>query len=444
MTHKPIQIKNISYSLPHKTCFEDFSYQIHHGSRIAIIGRNGSGKSSLLKIIESICKANEVVGYVPQVIDGNQNLSGGERLNKATTKALSLDPNILLLDEPTNHLDSKNRKSLMRMLSNYQGTMIVVSHDRELLRNCIDTIWHIDNGKVHVFSGDYDDYINEIKLKRSSIESEISFLSMQKKDMHNKIMQQEQRASKSKASGEKKIENRKWLKSTGDSKAMSAEKSQGKKIKNIESAKNNLNNKLSDLRLPEIIIPKFSIQSSDVSNRTIVQISSGSVGYYEGQQLLSGITLSLRGGERISIKGDNGSGKSTLIKCILGDKSIIKKVDWYVIKRENIGYLDQHYSTLPANESALEIMADASPHFYQADLRWHLNDFLFRKNEEVNSLVRDLSGGEKARLSLAQISTKIPELLILDEVTNNLDLETKEHVISVLKNYPWGYYCNFS
>lgn len=436
MMHKPIQIKDLDLSFPHKTCFENFSCQIPYGSRIAIIGRNGSGKSSLLKMIPAICDEDIVVGYVPQVIVDHTDLSGGQRLNKAVTEALSLEPNVLLLDEPTNHLDHRNRKSLMRMLQNYPGTLIVVSHDKELLRQCTDTLWHIDNCKVHIFSGNYDDYMREIKLKRASIQGELELLNRQKKDMHHKLMQEQQRAAKSKAKGEKKVENRKWLKMVGDLKGMKAEKSQGKKLKNIDETKNDLNNKLADLRLPEIIIPKFSLSGSDAGRGMVIQISGASIGYFEGQPILSRIILSLGSGERLAITGDNGSGKSTLIKAILGDESVCKTGEWHVIKREDVGYLDQHYGTLNPDKTVLETIADLVPAWSHAEIRRHLNDFLFRKNEEVNALVSTLSGGEKARLSLAQIAAKTPKLLILDEITNNLDLETKEHVIQVLKSYP--------
>jgi ATPase subunit of ABC transporter with duplicated ATPase domains len=164
-------------------------------------------------------------------------------------------------------------------------------------------------------------------------------------------------------------------------------------------------------------------------------------------------------GSRIAIQGDNGSGKTTLIKAILGDESVCKTGQWHVVKREDVGYLDQHYANLQrhcepqrgeANQSfsgsrrfarddvltVLETIADLAPHWSHIEVRRHLNDFLFRKNEEVNALINTLSGGEKARLSLAQIGAKTPQLLILDEITNNLDRETKDHVIQVLKSYP--------
>ena len=445
MIHKPIQIKNLQLSFPHKTCFDDFTVQIPYGSRIAIIGRNGCGKTTLLKILNGmveptsgqVLRAPDVtIGFVPQVIEEFDSLSGGQRLNAAVTQALSCDPNVLLLDEPTNHLDRHNRKSLMRMLQSYSGTLFVVSHDTELLRHCIDTLWHIDNGKIHVFSGNYDDYIREIRLKRASIEGELELLSRQKKDVHHKLMQEQQRAAKSKAKGEKKVENRKWLKMVGDLKGMKAEKSQGKKLKNIDKTKNDLSNKLADLRLPEIIMPKFSLSSASIGDRTIVSISDGSIGYEEQEPLLQKISLSIGSRDRIAIQGDNASGKSTLIKAILDDASVIKSGNWHAPKLSDIGYLDQHYGTLSAENTVLETITDLVPTWSHIEVRRHLNDFLFRKNEEVNSLVAQLSGGEKARLSLAQIAAKTPKLLILDEITNNLDLETRGHVIEVLKNYP--------
>ncbi|MFN7038494.1 MAG: ATP-binding cassette domain-containing protein [Alphaproteobacteria bacterium] len=350
MIHKPIQIKDLDLSFSNKTCFTNFNCQITYGSRIAIIGRNGSGKSTLLKMIAGYfelsvgsisCTSDIVTGYVPQIIEDHTDLSGGERLNSAVTEALSFDPNVLLLDEPTNHLDHSNRKGLMRMLKTYPGTLIIASHDIELLRNSIDTLWHIDNGKINVFSGNYEDYIDEIKLKRVSIENELIVLSRQKKDMHDKLMQEQSRTAKSKAKGEKKVANRKWLKMVGDLKGMKAQKSQGKKLKAIDTTKNYLKNKLANLRLPEIIVPKFSIENSPVGDRTLVQISDGSVGYKSHPEFISGsnkqtpkqvqydilsnITLSLSDNERIAITGDNGSGKSTLIKKpSLGIKILIK------------------------------------------------------------------------------------------------------------------------
>ena len=445
MSHHPIILQQLGLSLPHKTCFENFNCQIPYSSRIGITGRNGTGKSTLIKMIAGVLEPSEgaithkedvVKAYVPQVIEDHANLSGGQRLNKVMTEALSLDPNVLLLDEPTNHLDSRHRKNLIRMLQNYHGTLIVASHDEDLIRDCTKILWYIDNAKIHIFSGNYNDYIREVSHHRSSIEQGLARIERQKKDMHHALMKEQIRAAKSKSKGEKNIHQRKWPTIVSTAKASRAEETSGQKKSTIHHKKQALTEQLSNLRLPEMIVPKFSLISAHLCDRTIVSISDGGVGYKKENPLIQKINISINSRDRIAIIGDNGSGKSTLIKAILGDDSIYRTGNWYVLKRQDMGYLDQHYKTLELNTSALETISNLVPHWTQADIRRHLNDFLFRKNEEVTTLTSSLSGGEKARLSLAHIAACTPKLLILDEITNNLDLETKNHVTQVLKAYP--------
>ena len=449
MTHKPIICKDVCLSLPHKTCFENFSAQIPYGSRIALIGRNGCGKSTLLKIVQgqldptsgSIHVPEDVIfGYVPQVIDDFiddfDSLSGGQRLNQAMTQALSINPNVLLLDEPTNHLDQHNRQSLMRLLQLFQGTIIVASHDVDLLQNCALTLWHIDQGKIHIFSGNYQDYRRELMIKRTSLEKEVSRLDLQKKEMHHALMKEQERAKKSNLRGEKSIKDRKWPTIVSDEKARRAIETSGKKKRALRDGREDILEKLFDLRLPEVIIPKFSLRGGVRGDHALVSISDASVCYQCQKPILRDIHLTIGACDRIAIHGDNGSGKSTLAKAILGDPKVIKTGNWHVPKPQDIGYLDQHYGTLSPNKSVLETVQDLVPTWSHPEIRCHLNDFLFRKNEEINAFVSTLSGGEKARLSLAQIAAKTPRLLILDEITNNLDLETRDHVIQVLKDYP--------
>ncbi len=445
MIHKPIQIKNLSLSLAHKTCFEDFNAQIPYGSRIAVIGRNGCGKTTLLKILCGMvaptsgvvqCGDDVAFGFVPQIIEGFSSLSGGQRLNKALTYALRGNPNVLLLDEPTNHLDHHHRKSLMRLLKSYPGTLIVVSHDVELLRHSINTLWHIDNGRIHVFSGNYDDYRQEIQNHQTSLEQELSRLGRQKKDMHHALMKEQKRAARSKLKGEKSISRRKWPTVVSSAKAGRAEETSGRKKSALDHKKQDLTKRLTDLSLPEIIVPKFSMNPAFIGDHTLVSIREGSIGYHGQAPILQKINLSMKSTDRIAIQGNNASGKSTLVKAILNDAGVLRSGEWTVPKLVDIGYLDQHYGTLSPEKTVCEIIEDAAPTWLQGEVRRYLNDFLFRKNEEVNAPVKQLSGGEKARLSLARIAASPPKLLILDEITNNLDLETKGHVIDILKNYP--------
>ena len=322
----------------------------------------------------------------------------------------------------------------MRSLRAYHGTLIVVTHDVELLRTVIDTLWHIDQGKIHVFTGNYDDYMRECVIKRAAIEQELKQLNRQKKDVHQSLMKEQTRAKNSSLHGGKMIEQRKWPTVVSGAKACRAAETSGAKKSAIRGERMDLLDKLADLRLPEIIKPTFSLSAADIGVRTLVAIAEGSVRYSQ-QSLISDIHLSLWSGERIAIAGDNGSGKSTLIKGILNDPTVLKSGSWVVPKLDDIGYLDQSYATLDATQTVFETIQTLVPTWTHAEIRKHLNNFLFRKNEEINSIVANLSGGERARLSLAQIGAKTPKLLILDEITNNLDLEARVHVINVLNAY---------
>ncbi len=249
-------------------------------------------------------------------------------------------------------------------------------------------------------------------------------------------MREQDRAAKSKAKGKKSIQQRKWPSVVSKAKALRAEVTSGNKKSAIDHKKQKLTEQLSNLVLPEIILPKFSLNSSDIGDYTIVSINDASVGYTVDNPLLRGVNLSLNSRKRIAILGENGSGKSTMVKAILDDVNVKKTGDWHVPKRADIGYLDQHYSTLDTDKTILESISSLVSSWSHSEVRCHLNDFLFRKNEEVNSYIGQLSGGEKARLTLAQIAAITPRLLILDEITNNLDLETKSHIINVIKHYP--------
>jgi ATPase subunit of ABC transporter with duplicated ATPase domains len=233
MTNKPIKLHNISLQFQHKTCFEDFSTEIPCGSRIGIIGRNGSGKSTFLKAIAGRSEISEGyigvppevdIGYVEQIPEGFEGLSGAQRFNASLSKALSSNPDLLLLDEPTNHLDAANRKSLLRSLQNYRGTLIVASHDTALLGSCFDILWHINEGKINVIAASYDDYMHEQKVQYNSLKKELSNLKHLKKESHLALMQEQERAKKSKAKGENKIREKTLMKIISNGYASSAER----------------------------------------------------------------------------------------------------------------------------------------------------------------------------------------------------------------------------
>ncbi|MBX9831378.1 ATP-binding cassette domain-containing protein, partial [Candidatus Babeliales bacterium] len=214
----------------------------------------------------------------------------------------------------------------------------------------------------------------------------------------------------------------------------SGERTTNKKQSAINQTRQKIEAELQDLRLPEVIKPKFNLPATSAHQQTMVSIREGSCGYQ--QPVLENIMLQIMSTERIALVGNNASGKSTLVKAIMHNTSVTRNGSWQLPATKDIGYLDQHNKNLTDNTSVFDIIKEIAPTWTSYEIRKHLNDFLFRKNEEVEKLVNKLSGGEKTRLSLTQIAAQSPKLLILDEVTNCLDLETRQHVIDVLKAYP--------
>lgn len=207
-------LSDVSLIAHNKILFEKFSTQIQPGKRILIIGNNGTGKSTLLKIIQKIVEPTygqvnvspeTIFGYVPQIVIGYQELSGGQRFNKALSSSLSMDPDVLCLDEPTNHLDLNNKRSLINMLRRYTQTLIIVSHDPDLLALNFDEIWHIKNGRISIFHGNYGDYLKEHEIKQQVIVQQREELEKEKRKLKKRVQEEHKRAAKSR--GAHKDEN---------------------------------------------------------------------------------------------------------------------------------------------------------------------------------------------------------------------------------------------
>ncbi|WP_449432230.1 ATP-binding cassette domain-containing protein [Pseudomonas putida] len=439
-----IELRNVGLNHGRKVCFSDIDARIEWGQRIAIIGDNGSGKSSLLSLLQGSLAPSEgqierhgglLIGYVQQVLDGESSLSGGQRVNQALTQALALGPDLLLLDEPTNHLDAGNRRSLSRLLEHFHGTLVLVSHDVALMNQTCDTLWHLHHGRLDVFNGCYADYMAERDLQRGVLGKRIAEVRRARDDAHDSLMQEQARAASARKRGVKAIQNSKWATVRSPTKLGRGNTTAGRKQAQILQQQRELGEQLSELRPEPVIVPRFHLPPASQSSRVLIQVRDASIGYAE-TPVLSGIDLQLAGGERLALVGNNGSGKSTLARAILGDPRVWRQGDWLTPSPAQIGYIDQHYSTLPATASVQQALAQQVPEWPLEQLRAHLADFLFRDGDTVQTPVHALSGGEKARLSLACIAARPPQLLILDEPTNNLDLRMRTHVLEVLTDYP--------
>ncbi len=440
MAHKPISIKNLSLELPHKVCFAGFNTQILPGERIGIIGQNGTGKTSLVKML--MCEKDSSggtiygldgldVGYVPQTVLEHSELSGGQRFNKALSEALAKHPDILILDEPTNHLDQNTKYSLMRMLNDFDGTLLIVTHDVDVLTKCVDKIWHLDNEKISVFYGNYADYMAEKGLQLSSQQKTLDILQKEKKKLK---IQRQQESQKSSKAGKKRAKDNDKL--GFDAKSDNAQAKSDAKLSKIREKLDSVQDSMRQNRLVAEYKPNFILPNAYTPSATnLVSVSFGECGYGT-HTVLADVYFFVAPQDKVAIVGNNASGKTTFVRALMNDPAITRIGDWTLPSPKDIGYLEQHYGNLKPESTVEEVIKDKNPSLDSKEIRKHLNSFLFRKNEEVFAKVKTLSGGEKARLSLAQIAACPPKLLILDEITNNIDIETKEYVAAILRDYP--------
>ena len=313
-------------------------------------------------------------------------LSGGQKTRVALGRLLLAKPDIILLDEPTNHLDMESIRWLENYLLNYNGAVLIVAHDRYFLDKIVSKIIELDNGVATVFSGNYTDYAAKKAILRNMKLKE--YLNQQREIKH-----QEDVITK--------------LKQFNREKSIKRAESREKMLDKIEivDKPQELNDKMN-----------IKLEPNVVSGNDVLTISGLSKSF-DDVTLFDNIDIEIKRGERVALIGNNGTGKTTILKLINGiiepDSGSI-----YLGAKVNIGYYDQ----------------DAYPDLNNTQIRNTLAAFLFT-NEDVFKYIRDLSGGEKGRVSLAKLMLSNANFLILDEPTNHLDIVSKEILENALNNY---------
>ncbi|WP_026702940.1 ABC-F family ATP-binding cassette domain-containing protein [Salibacterium aidingense] len=329
-------------------------------------------------------------------------LSGGQKTRLALGKLLLSKPDVLVLDEPTNHLDIDTLGWLENFLSNYEGAVLIVSHDRYFLDNIVSKVYEISRAKASAYYGNYSKYLEK---KAERYEQELREYEKQQKEieaLEDFIAKNIVRDATSKRaqSRRKKLE-----------KMEMKEKPQGDE----KSA-------------------KFSFDINRQSGNEVLNIYDLNVFYEQNNPVIQDLNLSVHKQESIALIGPNGIGKTTLLKAIAGKITPVSGTVQYGSK-VSVGYYDQEQADLHSSKDVLHELWDEYPLTPEKDIRTVLGNFLFT-GEDVLKPVTSLSGGEKSRLALSKLMMKKANLLIFDEPTNHLDLDSKEVLESALLEYP--------
>ncbi len=472
----------MTYRIGGRTLFDAASVTIPAGHRVGLVGRNGTGKSTLLALLTGDAQPDEgdisvsgiagranAIGVVRQEAPGGSEtpleftlatdservtllaeaaivtdperiatiqarlvdigahaaparaatilaglgldetaqkrplseLSGGWRMRVAIAALLFAEPELLLLDEPTNHLDLEAALWLEAHLCNYRNTAIIVSHDRELLNRAVTGILHLEQLKLTYYPGGYDRFA-KVRSERLALQER----SARKLMARRRHMQAFVDRFRYKASKARQAQSRlKALERMDPVPDVAAETSTAFLFPEPES-------------LPPPLI-------------TFDQVATG---YLAGQPVLRNLDLRLDSDDRIGFLGQNGNGKSTLARLI-ADRLPTMEGDVHRAAKLRVGYFDQHQlDDLVAEDNAIEHLARLMPEATGSRVRSRLGGFRLIQDRQTTK-VKHLSGGERARLTIAMITSHSPNVLILDEPTNHLDIDAREALISALNDY---------
>lgn len=472
-----LRISDISYSVQGRPLIVNASVSVPHGHKVGIVGRNGTGKTTLFRLIrgELALETGDIslpsksrIGGVSQEVPGNevslintvlaadveraalleeaetatdphriaeiqhrltdidawsaearassilrglgftfpeQNMpcsafSGGWRMRVALAAVLFSEPDLLLLDEPTNYLDLEGALWLEAYLVKYPHTVLIVSHDRELLNRSVGAILHLEDKKLTLYTGNYDTFANTRAAHLAAAASEAK-----KQDARREHLQAFVDRFRAKASKAKQAQSR---------------------IKALS--------KLTPITSPqEAALKAFKFPNPEELSPPIIRIEGGSVGY-DGKEILKRLDLRIDQDDRIALLGRNGEGKSTLAK-LLSDRLELMHGRKTTSSKLRVGFFAQHQvDELYIDETPIDHIRRLRPGETPSRIRARLGGFGIGV-EQADTLVGRLSGGQKARLSLMIATIDAPHLLILDEPTNHLDIESREALVTALTDY---------
>jgi ATP-binding cassette subfamily F protein uup len=447
-----ITLRDIELGFGGDPLLEGVSLAVARGERVCLLGRNGAGKTSLLKVLTGeiapdggeIVRAPEIrIADLPQsvpdgirgttraavsagladaeaweqeqrvertltrlALDGEapfEGLSGGLQRRVLLARALVAEPDLLLLDEPTNHLDVEAIQWLEGLLSAWRGGLLFTTHDRRLLERIATRIVELEQGRVTSWPGDYANYLRRREERQAAAEKE-------RERFEKKLAAEEV-----------------WIRQGIKARRT---RNEGRVRRLLEMRE------VRARRRSEVGRAKFTARAAEASGKRVFEARSVSFGFGD-EALIQDMNTYIARGDRVGVIGPNGSGKTTLLRLLVGE---LQPTSGEVItgSRVEIAYFDQHRARLDPAATVVDSVADGAEHVgSDGDTRHvisYLQDFLFTP-ERARSPVSALSGGERARLLLARLFAKPSNVLIMDEPTNDLDVETLELLEERLLEY---------
>ncbi|MGJ7913312.1 ribosomal protection-like ABC-F family protein [Neobacillus sp. LXY-1] len=461
-----LKVKGLSKSYNLQNIFKNVDFDIKYGDRIGLVGYNGTGKTTLAKIlsgkeepdqghIES--SINLKIGYLSQSSDYElndfhhtatdhsdfyqltselgltrvkvwenqrlQHVSGGEKLKLALSMIWTTKPNVLILDEPTNHLDFTGIQWLVEEIKKFNGPVFIISHDRHFLDQTVNRIYELEHGKIHFFNGNYSDYIEKKKKLREEQQYQYEVQQRKKQDIERQMGQLKSWSKKAHRTSTKE----EGFKEYHRVKAKRLDKQVKSKMKRLESEleKNKIDRPHEEAQV------RFQFESQGKRGKRIIEAKklTKSIG---NRILFQPTHFYINHGERIGIIGENGCGKTTLLKLILGEESI-DQGDLWKSDSLKIAYLSQDVADMPVNKLIMDALGYTDKEdIYKA--RTYLANLGLRE-EHLSKPIGMLSLGERTRVKVVDILMKDYDVLILDEPTNHLDLPTREQLEQTLNEF---------